>query len=225
MAINWGEPLGWVACVSKPRSALADVVNAISPLDTSQTWGEGKTSASDGQRFAFRRKVLQQNYSHKFSDYALEFYSFVADNYAPFYSVPIECNERDAAYVLDGLLYIDPNRDYGALAPLFNRKGRTTIKPVLSEAEGMDWIVDQWDRMGQFYRMKPLRKLRATLKTGHTTASVALKRLNSMSKSEWIEDWQLKIEDWGFLHIPSKRYIPEITLPCLVGLVLVLTDE
>jgi TnpA family transposase len=37
----------------------------------------------------------------------------------------------------------------------------------------MDWIVDQWDRMGQFY---------ATLKSGHTTASVALKRLNSMSK-------------------------------------------
>ena len=61
---------------------------------------------------------------------------------------------------------IDPNRDYGTLAPLFNRKGRTNIK--------MDWIVDQWDRMGQFY---------ATLKTGHTTASVALKRLNSMSKS------------------------------------------
>ena len=37
----------------------------------------------------------------------------------------------------------------------------------------MDRIVNQWDRMGQFY---------ATLKTGHTTASVALKRLNSMSK-------------------------------------------
>jgi TnpA family transposase len=35
----------------------------------------------------------------------LEFYSFVADNYAPFYIVPIECNERDAPYVLDGLLY------------------------------------------------------------------------------------------------------------------------
>jgi len=38
----------------------------------------------------------------------------------------------------------------------------------------MDWVVDQWDRMGQFY---------ATLKSGQTTASVALKRLNSMSKS------------------------------------------
>ena len=39
------------------------------------------------------------------SDYALEFYSFVADNYAPFYSTVIECTDRDAAYVLDGLLY------------------------------------------------------------------------------------------------------------------------
>jgi TnpA family transposase len=29
----------------------------------------------------------------------------VADNYAPFYSTPIECTDRDAAYVLDGLLY------------------------------------------------------------------------------------------------------------------------
>ena len=26
----------------------------------------------------------------------LEFYSFVADNYAPFYSRPIECTDRDA---------------------------------------------------------------------------------------------------------------------------------
>ena len=31
-------------------------------------------------------KVLQQTYSTRFGDFALEFYSFVADNYAPFYS-------------------------------------------------------------------------------------------------------------------------------------------
>src|ERR1700681_5074623 len=30
---------------------------------------------------------------------------FLADNYAPFYSLPIECTDRDAAFVLDGLLY------------------------------------------------------------------------------------------------------------------------
>ncbi len=54
------------------------------------TWGEGKTSSSDGQRFELKRKVLQQTYSAKFRDFAIEFYSFVADNYAPFYSIPIE---------------------------------------------------------------------------------------------------------------------------------------
>ena len=75
----------WQLTEENQRSALAEVVNAIAFLEISQTWGEGKTSASDGQRFAFRSKVLQQNYSYKFSDYALEFYSFVADNYAPFY--------------------------------------------------------------------------------------------------------------------------------------------
>ena len=29
----------------------------------------------------------------------------VADNYGPFYRLPIECTDRDAAFILDGLLY------------------------------------------------------------------------------------------------------------------------
>ena len=199
----------WQLTEENQRSALAAVVNAIANLDTSQIWGQGKTSASDGQRFAFRRRVLQQTYSTTFSDFALEFYSFVADNYAPFYSMPIECADRDAPFVLDGLLYnesdmeleehytdthgyteinfaafamlgrrfcprirsiqrqriyrIDVEKDYGLLESLIHRQDRI-IK--------MDWIVDQWDRMGQFY---------ATLQSGHTTANIALKRLNSMS--------------------------------------------
>lgn len=87
------------------RAALAVVINAISQLDITQARGTGNTSSSDGQQFAFRRKVLQQTYTPKFRDFAIEFYSFVADNYAPFYSLPIECTDRDAPYVLDGLLY------------------------------------------------------------------------------------------------------------------------
>ena len=59
---------------------------------------------------------------------------------------------------------IDKAKNYGPLGVMVNRRDRT-IKE--------DFIVSQWDRMGQFY---------ATLKNGHTTASVALKRLNSMSK-------------------------------------------
>lgn len=95
----------WQMTEEAQRQALAQVVNAISQLNVTQAWGAGKTSSSDGQRFRFKQRILQQTWSHRFYDYALEFYSFVADNYAPFYSTVIECTDRDAAYVLDGFLY------------------------------------------------------------------------------------------------------------------------
>jgi TnpA family transposase len=197
----------WQMTEEAQRAALAALVHAISRLDATTHWGEGRTSASDGQRFAMPRKVLQQTYSTRFSDFALEFYSFVADNYAPFYSTPIECTDRDAGFVLDGILYnesdldleehytdthgyteinfaafamlgrrfcprirglkkqrlyrLDATRDYGPLAGLVGRADRTIDPQVIAE---------QWDRMGQFY---------ASLESGHTTASVALKRLAS----------------------------------------------
>ncbi len=197
----------WQMNEETQRAALATLVHAISRLDATIHWGEGRTSASDGQRFAMPGKVLQQTYSTRFGDFALEFYSFVADNYAPFYSTPIECTDRDSAFVLDGLCYnesdleleehytdthgyteinfaafamlgrrfcprirglkkqrlyrLDAGRDYGALAGLVGRADRTIDPRVIAE---------QWDRMGQFY---------ASLEGGHTTASVALKRLAS----------------------------------------------
>lgn len=199
----------WQLTEESHRAALAALVNAISRLDSTVHWGEGRTSASDGQRFSMPRKVLQQTYSTRFSDFALEFYSFVADNYAPFHSLPIECTDRDAAFVLDGLLYnesdldldehytdthgyteinfaafamlgkrlcprirgvqkqrlyrLNVDRDYAALGNLVNRADRTLDAQVIAQ---------QWDRMGQFY---------ASLEAGHTTASVALKRLASCS--------------------------------------------
>ena len=55
---------------------------------------------------------------------------------------------------------IDKTKDYGPLSVLLNKKNRTAH---------MDWITDQWDRMGHFY---------ASLESGYVTASTALKRLN-----------------------------------------------
>ncbi len=60
----------WQLNEDNQRSALAKVVNAISKLDITQYWGEGKTSSSDAQRFALRRKVLSQAFSHTFNDFA-----------------------------------------------------------------------------------------------------------------------------------------------------------
>jgi len=69
----------WQLTEEAQRSALAELVSAIADLDTSSRWGEGRTAASDGQRFSLPRRVLQQTYSTRFSDFALEFYTFVAD--------------------------------------------------------------------------------------------------------------------------------------------------
>ena len=41
----------WQMTQEAQRAALAAVVHAISRLDTTIYWGEGRTSASDGQRF------------------------------------------------------------------------------------------------------------------------------------------------------------------------------
>ena len=95
----------WRLVEENQRAALAAIVHGISRLDAAGHWGDGTTSASDGQRFAMPQKVLQRTYSTRFNDFALEFYSFVADNYAPFYSRPVECTDRDAPFVLDGVLY------------------------------------------------------------------------------------------------------------------------
>jgi TnpA family transposase len=211
--INYGKLkhiTDWILTEEALRGSLALLVNSISKLDISQSWGTGKTSSSDGQRFSMECKVLQQTYSTKFHDFALEFYSFIADNYAPFHGMPIECTDRDAPYTLDGLLYnesdlpleehfidthgytennftafamlakrfsprirglhkqriyrIDTEKDYKELAPLVCRSDRTIH---------MDWIVDQWDRIGQFY---------ASLECGHATASTAMKRLNGFTR-------------------------------------------
>ena len=188
------------------RRALADVVNGIAGLDTARVWGDGQTSSSDGQRFLFPRRTVKRTYSHRMGDYALEFYSFVADNYAPFYSTPIECTERDAGYVLDGLLYHESDLEidehytdthgysevqFAAFAALGKRfcprirglhkqriyrtgddpKRYGKLWPMLAPRDRrlrLDWVGEEWDRIGRFF---------CSLATGHTTASVAMKRV------------------------------------------------
>ena len=168
--------------------------------------GRGKDLGE--RRYSLRRKVLQKTYSPRFSDFALEFYSFVADNYAPFFSTPIECTDRDAATVLEGLLYNESDLDleehytdthgytdinfaaFAMLGRCFSPRIRSLKKQRLYRVDARDYgtlgslvgredrkidtrgIADQWDRLGHFY---------ASLESGHTTASVALRRLAGFS--------------------------------------------
>jgi TnpA family transposase/predicted transcriptional regulator len=195
----------WQLTEEAQRSALAALVDAIAGLDTSSRWGEGRTSASDGQRFSLPRRILQQTYSTRFSDFALEFYTFVADNYAPFYSLPIECTDRDAAFVLDGLLYNES--DLPLEEHYTDTHGYTEINFAAFAMLGRRFCPRiRGVQHQRIYRIEPNRdygvlkglvgrtdqtidteliaeqwdrmgQLYASLQTGHVTASVALRRL------------------------------------------------
>jgi TnpA family transposase len=187
------------------RAALADTVNAMLALDTTQGWGDGSTSSSDGQRFLFPQRVLRRTYSHRMGDFALEFYTFIADNSAPFDSVPIECTARDAPYVLDGLLYhesdLDPQEHYTdthgyielnfAAFPMFGKRFCPRTRGLHRQ-----WIyrIDPQKAYGPLATLVSPQKRTlhldwitahwdrmgqffASFAAGQTTASVALKRL------------------------------------------------
>ncbi|HKZ36395.1 MAG TPA: Tn3 family transposase, partial [Chryseolinea sp.] len=86
----------WQITDEAQRHALANVVNGISGIEVTKAWGKGKTSGSDAQRFGYHKKTLHRTFSHKFNDFAIEFYTFVADNYAPFYNLAKEAIDRDS---------------------------------------------------------------------------------------------------------------------------------
>lgn len=191
------------------RGALAKIVNAISQLDITKAWGDGTTSSSDGQRFSLRRKVLHKSYSHAFNDFALEFYNFVADNYAPYFSVPHECADRDAPFVLDGLLYNESDlnieehytdthgftdTNFAAFA-MFGKRFVPRIRGLQKQAifridtaknyGPLSVLLEKKDRT-----LNPewvadewdrMGHFYASLESGHVTASTALKRLNGFS--------------------------------------------
>lgn len=199
----------WQLTEESQKQALAQLVKAISRLDVTQTWGEGKTSSSDAQRFQLQRKVLQRTYSQRIRDYALEFYYFVADNYAPFYSTAIECTDRDAAYVLDGLLYNESDLvleehytdthgyteiNFAAFA-LLGRRFAPRIRGLKKQRiyridkdkdyGPLESLVSRWDRTIHLdwicAQWDRMGQFYASLENGHTTASTALKRLAGYS--------------------------------------------
>lgn len=88
-------------------AALAELVNTQHGHPFAAQWGDGTTSSSDGQRFRAGSKA--ESTGHVNPKYGAEpgrlVYTHVSDQYSPFHSKLINVGDRDATYVLDGLLY------------------------------------------------------------------------------------------------------------------------
>lgn len=92
------------------RRANAALVNFHRTLDVSQYWGGGEIASSDGQRFGVRGSSLLATFYPRYFGYydrVVSVYTHLSDQYSVFNTQVISCVEREALYVLDGLLEND----------------------------------------------------------------------------------------------------------------------
>jgi TnpA family transposase len=99
------------------RAANAMLVNEVRSLPLSAYYGDGRLSSSDGQRFGVQRSsLLTALYPRYFGYYdrAVTVYTHLSNQFSVFGTEAISCAEREAPYVLDGLLMNDTELDIQA---------------------------------------------------------------------------------------------------------------
>jgi hypothetical protein len=86
---------------------MAELVNAQFRQPFAAYWGDGTTSSSDGQNFkAGVRGQFAGQINLKYGQKpGVQFYTHISNQYAPFHTKVINATVRDAAHVLDDLLY------------------------------------------------------------------------------------------------------------------------
>jgi TnpA family transposase len=92
------------------RAANAVIVDYIHRLPFSALWGTGAFSSSDGQRFPIRQRSLLGAFCPRYFGYyerAVTVYTHMSDQFSVFSTQAISCSEREALYVLEGLLEHD----------------------------------------------------------------------------------------------------------------------
>jgi TnpA family transposase len=111
--INQGElenTVNWYFSVENLMSANDAIIRFIDRLSVPKLFkkDQNKThTSSDGQKFAIGVDSLNANYSYKYfgKGKGVSVYSFIDDTHSLFYSTVISSSEREAAYVIDGLLH------------------------------------------------------------------------------------------------------------------------
>ena len=89
------------------RAANAILVNYVRQLKISGYWGDGRCSSSDGQRFGVQGSSLLASFYPRYFGYydrAVTVYTHMSNQFSVFNTEVISCAEREALYVLEGLL-------------------------------------------------------------------------------------------------------------------------
>ncbi len=100
----------WLLGEDALRAASRVLVDFHHKLTIAETWGDGRRSSSDGQRFGVQRSSLLASFYPRYFGYydrAITVYTHQADQWSVFGARAISCAAREASYVLDALLEND----------------------------------------------------------------------------------------------------------------------
>lgn len=205
--------VNWYFSVENLMSANDSILRFIDRLSMPKLFKKDQNithTSSDGQKFAIGVDSLNANHSYKYfgSGKGVSVYSFITDTHALFYSTVISSSEREAAYVIDGLLHNDvvksdihstDTHGYSEIIFAITHLLGFTFAPRIKnlqdqrlysfgkrksyEAKGYKILPDaniQVDLIKE--QWDEILRLIATLKLKETTASQLLKRLSSYSR-------------------------------------------
>ena len=201
----------WYLTEDNLKAANTALVNYHHRLTTSQQWGAGTLSSSDGQRLPLAGKNRQAKSIPKYFGYrrGITFYSWTSDQFSQYGGKAIPSTVRDATYVLDEILANET--DLPVLEHSSDTSGYTEIVFALFDLLGLTFtprIRDLQDL--QLYRTDDLKldklpKVRArlskrintrlileywdemlrfvgSLKLGYVTASLVIQKLQAASR-------------------------------------------
>ena len=100
----------WFLRESTLKEANALLIKHHQSMPLTMSWGDGTRSSSDGQRFGMQKSALIGSFYLRYFghyDRAVTVYTHASDQYSIFSTKVISCADREAPYVLDGLLSHD----------------------------------------------------------------------------------------------------------------------
>jgi TnpA family transposase len=205
--------VNWYLSLANLQTANACLVNFLNRLDLPNVYRRSQSSlhtSSDGQKFAVSVDSLNANYSFKYfgQNKGVSVYSFIDERHLLFYSTVISAAEREAAYVIDGLLHNDVIKSdihstdthgyteiiFGVtyllgltFAPRLKQLDRQRLysfkKRKVYEAQNFQILPDAYiDTELIAENWSDILRFVATIKLKYATASQLFKRLNSYSK-------------------------------------------
>ncbi len=205
--------INWFFTVPHLHAANDRILSVLDQLEAPNLYrrhSDQLHTSSDGQKFEIAVESLNANYSFKYfgQNKGVSVYSFIDERHLLFHSTVISSAEREAAYVIDGLMHNDviksdihstDTHGYAEIifgttfllgftfAPRIQRLDRQRLyafeKRKSYEERGYEILPDAYiDTELIETHWDDILRFIATIKLKHTTASQLFKRLNSYSK-------------------------------------------